>query len=92
MTKSLLVRGAALFALGMSASLVGCQSGGSGEITAASVRNQPTPELEGIAVTPDQRQNDTMRTVNTNLRQANDDFYTFFLLDRPLNLSKYPIP
>ena len=91
MTKSLLVRGLALLALGAAGFLVGCQSSG-GEITTTTVRNQPTPELEGIAVTPEQRQNDVMRAVNTDLRQASDDFYSFFLLDKPLNLSKYPIP
>ncbi len=92
MTKSLLVRVAALFALAMSLTLGGCQSDGGGEITANTVRSRPTPEMEGIGVTPEQRQNDLMRTVNTNLRQAGDDFYSFFLLDQPLHMSKYPIP
>ena len=90
MKKSLIVRGAALLTLAMGLALGGCQS--DGQITAASVRANPTPEMEGIAYTPEQRQNALMRTTNTNLRQIVDDFDSFFLLDKPLHLSQYPIP
>lgn len=70
----------------------GCSSTGDEEITGHSVRMQPTPEMVGIAYTPEQRQNNIVRTWNTNLRQIVDDWDRFWLLDSPLHFSPYPIP
>jgi hypothetical protein len=83
---------------GLAAALVavitftGCSSTGEQEITGYSVRMKPTPEMEGVGYTPEQRQNAIVRTWNTNLRQIVDDWDRFWLLDQPLHFSPYSIP
>ena len=67
----------------------GCASD---EITPSSVRKHMTPELNTIAMTREQRRNNTVRSVNTTLRQIPDDWDRFWLVEDPVRLSVYPIP
>jgi len=67
----------------------GCASD---EITGRSVRMRPTPEMESIAYTPEQRQNQIVRSLNTTMRQAVDDWDRLWLIHQPLHMSVYPIP
>ena len=68
----------------------GCD--GPPKVTADRVRSDMSPELETIAMTRGQRMNNVARTMDTNLRELNDDWDRIFLLDRPLRTSRYPIP
>jgi hypothetical protein len=68
---------------------VGCASD---EITGASVRANPTPEMESISYTSEQRQNNIVRASNTTWRQVVDDWDHFWLIDQPLHMSNIPIP
>lgn len=56
------------------------------------VRSNLTPELQSIAHSPEQRKNVHARVYDTNLRQVWDDLDMILLLDRPSQMSKYPIP
>lgn len=87
-TKSF-VRGASLTVLGLGLfAAAGC----SNDITAQSVRANPSPEMESIAYTHEQRQNNLMRVNDTNWRQLVDDWDRFWLMDQPLHLNNIPIP
>lgn len=77
-----------LLVLGGGLMAAGCQQ----PVTADRVRSNPTPELESISMSTEQRKNAHARTVDTNLRQLWDDFDSVLFLDRPLRLSRYPIP
>jgi hypothetical protein len=67
----------------------GCSS----EITADDVRGDPTPELESMAFTSEERKSIHARTFNTQFRQIPDDIDEILLLDRPVRFSpRYPIP
>lgn len=79
-----------LISLSFLSLLAGCQS--EQRITADSVRADMSPELETLALTPQQRLNRTARTIDTNLRQFNDDWDALWLLDRPRAMSPMPIP
>jgi hypothetical protein len=61
-------------------------------VTASDIRHHMSPELQSIAHTKEQRKNREARTMDTDLRQVWDDFDTLLLLDRPVRLSRYPIP
>jgi len=56
------------------------------------VRSDPSPELESIALTPEQRENIRVHTTDTNLRQIHDDIEFILLLTRPVRFSEYPVP
>ncbi len=79
----LVVSGLLLAAVG------GCDNN---KITASKVRSDMSPELDSIAMTKEQRKNEHARTVDTDLRQVWDDLDMLLLLDRPVRLSRYPIP
>lgn len=83
-----LFRGAAALTLVAGLMATGCAS----DITGQSVRSHPTPEMEGIAYTPEQRQNNIVRVWNTNMRQIVDDWDRFWLISEPSRMSHYPIP
>ena len=75
-----------LAALGLS--MTACQA----PITGERVRADITPELETLTLTPEQHKNRYTRTIDTNLRAIWDDIDEFLLLDRPVRLSKWPVP
>jgi len=81
-------RGAAMLVLATGLFSSACST----EITGQSVRANPTPEMETIAYTHEQRQNNLTRSSNTTWRQIIDDWDKFWLLDQPLHLSNIPIP
>lgn len=79
-----MVLGASVVMLG------GCSS--SDDITANSVRADMSPEMESIAMTPEQRKNQFARVVDTDFRQIVDDWDRLWLVDKPSGMSRYPIP
>lgn len=89
MNTTWLTRTLAMTALALTLLLGGCVSD---EITGHSVRMRPTPEMETIAYTPEQRQNEVVRSWNTNMRQVVDDWDRVWLIHQPLHMSVYPIP
>lgn len=70
--------------------LIGCSS--EKPILIDQVRRNPTPEMETIARTHDQRLNEHAVVRNTNLRQIGDDIDAILLLNRPVRLTPYVIP
>ena len=76
--------------------LVGLLSvcGGCGKklITGKYARSHPSPELQTLAHTKELRKNMHARTHDTNLRQILDDLDAILLIERPVQLSKYPVP
>lgn len=84
-----LVRGASVAVLGLGLFVAG---GCSTDITGQSVRANPSPEMESIAYTHEQRQNNLMRVNDTNWRQLVDDWDRLWLMDQPLHLNNIPIP
>ncbi len=75
--------------------LGGCsetRSNGSERITARSVRSDMSPELESIGESHQSRMNRYARVNNTNARQIHDDWDTIWLMDKPSQMSRYPIP
>ncbi len=82
-------RGAVLAAGVLAVVFVG---GCSNRITADSVRSNMSPELETVAMTAEQRKNLHARVVDTDLRQIPDDIDTLFLLNRPVRMTRYPVP
>ena len=61
-------------------------------VTASSVRSDPSPELQSIAMSHGQRENEHARVIDTNLRQVWDDLDMILLLDNPSQGSRYPVP
>jgi hypothetical protein len=74
-----------------SLSLTGCGSLNSGP-TYNSVRSNLTPELMTLAERPIDVSNQMGVTFNTNRRAMWDDVQSFWLLDRPSRLTRYPMP
>lgn len=89
MTSKLAVRCGSMFLLLAALLLAG---GGCTEINAINTRADMSPELMGIASTPDQRYNAWARATNTDMRQIHDDWDRIWLIDKPLMLSPYPVP
>ena len=56
------------------------------------LRGNMSPEFETVALSHEQRLNRQARAIDTTARQFHDDWDGFFLIDRPLRLSIYPIP
>lgn len=83
----------ALFSLAaglLATTLIGCSS--EKPILIDEVRRNPTPEMDTIARTYDDRKNDHAVVKNTNLRQIGDDIDAILLLNRPVRLTPYVIP
>ena len=88
--KSMIRTGMIVAAGLMLASLAcGCSSD---RVTAAGVRSNMSPELESVAMTSEQRKNVHARAIDTTMRQIWDDLDTLLLIDRPIRLTRYPLP
>ncbi|MCE9591515.1 MAG: hypothetical protein K8S99_13435 [Planctomycetes bacterium] len=73
--------------------LVAVAVGGcSNKITGDSVRGDMSPELGGLASTREQSKTTHAHSMDTTGRQFWDDVDKFLLIDRPLRLSRYPVP
>lgn len=71
----------------------GCRSSRQdGPVTARSVRRNLSPELRGVAMSKQQIKNARARSWDLDRRQAVDDWHAIWLTDRPMRMSKYPIP
>jgi hypothetical protein len=81
-----------LAALGLAAVVLGGCSSEPKSVSSSWVRSNLTPELQSVAHSAEQRKNMHARTYDTNLRQVWDDWDTFWMIDRPTQMSKYPIP
>ncbi len=84
--------GLAAVALSGLVALGGCSETSNGRITPSSVRANMSPEMEAIGETHQQRLNRYARVTDTNLRQIPDDWDTIWLMDKPMQMSRYPIP
>ena len=82
-------RAAACAALGIGALLTGCSSKDS--VSASAIRWNLSPELRGIAETPDEGKNALAIYMDTNTRAMWDDIARSFYTDHPSRLSPYPI-
>jgi hypothetical protein len=88
MSRILLNWAGCLLLVGAGLAATGCQQ----PVTAENVRSDLTPELQSVAMSSEQRKNNINRTIDTNLREVWDDFDAVLFLDRPLRMSRYPIP
>lgn len=79
------------FTLGSVLLVGGCASE-SERVTLTDIRKNPTPELDATTRSWAQNHNNTVRTVDHNLRGVVDDFNRFILLDHPSMLTPYPVP
>lgn len=70
--------------------LIGCESDKS--VLIDEIRKNPTPEMNTIAHTHNDRKNKHAVVRNANIRQIGDDLDAILLLDRPVRLSPYVIP
>jgi hypothetical protein len=66
----------------------GCSSD---KITADSVRADPSPDLQSVALNNEQLKNRTARALDTTARQVWDDIDAIMFWDRPMRMTKYPI-
>ena len=73
-------------------SLLTALGGCSNKVTVKSIRKDPSPALDALARSKEQRKNDWTRIVDTNKRQIWDDIDYLLLLDRPSRSSRYPVP
>ncbi|MDX2130859.1 MAG: hypothetical protein SFY69_02255 [Planctomycetota bacterium] len=69
--------------------LVGCSSKGT---SPSAIRSDLTPELRTSYQRPEDIRNMYAHTTNANYRLMRDDFYRFWLLERPSRLSLTPMP
>ena len=85
------IRAVGLLAVCMLFALVagGCNKD---KVTADDVRDHMSPELKSMAMTNEQRKNAHARTIDTTLRQTWDDLDMILLLDKPVKLTRYPVP
>lgn len=84
-----------LLALGFCALGLGACSYGAKDYstkTDAEIRDNPTPELAALNRRQVDRDDDMATATDTNLRAANDDWDTFWLIDRPSRLNDFPHP
>ncbi|MCC6581755.1 MAG: hypothetical protein IT440_15085 [Phycisphaeraceae bacterium] len=77
---------------GLSALLFGGCAAKEPVMTPEYVRKHIAPEMDGIALTREQRKNVEARTRHDNLRQIPDDLAYILLLERPGQMSRYIIP
>ena len=61
-------------------------------ITAERLRRNLSPPYQGMATTRDDRLDSKARGRNLMRRQMTDEFDAALFLDRPLRLSRYPVP
>ena len=73
------------------AGLVGCASGPAAKRD-AEVRGNVTPELETLSQRPIDVSNTQVVVWDENLRMANEDWNSLWLLDRPSRLSRWRMP
>lgn len=78
---------AALVALALSAS--GCESPSKED---ADVRASVTPELRTLSERSIEVDNTMLLTLDTNARSINNDLRRIWLLDRPVRLTREPMP
>ena len=71
--------------------LMGCQKPDPYATDLKSILANPSPELQGVAETPNDVNRNLAINFNSNMRQASDDLGRVFLLDRPSFGSPYPI-
>jgi hypothetical protein len=71
--------------------LIGCQKPDPYATDLKSILANPSPELQGVAETPNDVNRNLAINFNSNMRQASDDLGRVFLLDRPNLGSPYPI-
>jgi len=71
--------------------LVGCSSSPSAQRD-SHVRNNLTPELDTLTQRDIDTDNRQTLSIDENMRQANEDWYHFWLVDRPSRLSRYRMP
>jgi len=69
---------------------VGCESNKYLRIN--EIRKNPSPEMNTMARTSDNRKNDHAVLHNINARQISDDIDALLLLDRPSRLTPFVIP
>lgn len=62
------------------------------EITAKKVRADMSPALTNFATDDQESQNRRARTIDHNTRQIWDDIEMILLLERPVRMTKYPLP
>lgn len=65
---------------------------GAGCSTATQYRLNPTPNVDTAAFTKDMVSNRLAITIDTNLRQLNEDMGRLWLLDRPTRLTRHIVP
>ena len=61
-------------------------------ITAERLRSELSPSYQGMANTRDERLDNKARGLNLMRRQMTDEIDAALFNDRPLRLSKYPVP
>lgn len=88
-TRSICLRGLTLVA-GM-ALLVGCASGPAAQRDAR-VRDNLTPELDTLAQRDIDTDNRQTLSIDENMREANEDWYRLWLVDRPSRLARWRMP
>ena len=69
---------------------VGCES--DKNLMINGIRRNPSPEMQTISRTPDNRKNDHAVIRNINGRQISDDIDALLLLDRPSRLTPFVTP
>ncbi len=75
--------------------MVGCQSSSDyddGYITADMVRADMSPELQTLSMTPEQRKNMHARSLDTTMSQIHEDWDRIWYLNKPIGMSRYPVP
>ena len=87
-TRSTLALTAGLIAL---AGLIGCASGPAAKRD-AQVRGNLTPELNTLSARPIDVSNTQTVAIDENLRELNEDWYNFWLMDRASRLSRWRMP
>ena len=60
--------------------------------TSKTARKNLSPAMETLALSKEQRKNRSAYTTDVNLRQLNDDWDSILLLDRPMYLTRSPMP
>ncbi len=74
------------------AACVGLSAACSQDITSNTIRKDPSPELDSLALSNEMRANRKAIVWDVNARQINDDWDHFWLEDRPVRLNRLPIP
>jgi hypothetical protein len=83
---------AAALAIGLAAMLAGCAGSDTSAVRYASIRDNPTPELDTLYQRPVEIDNRLTLTTDENLRMFVEDLGRMWLLDRPSRLTREPVP